>query len=107
MAKIRLDELCPCGSGKLYRDCHISMLTQNKSVIIDRSVTLKVIPEPAPNTRTIRGCTDTSSTVIYSSSGNIDLLCGNCKSILFHGASENQISRIVLLCNGCNSYNDT
>ena len=46
-------EPCPCGSGKLYGECHKAMPHTTIAVTNPSHLSLNVIPEPDPNTRTV------------------------------------------------------
>jgi hypothetical protein len=47
------EEPCPCGSGKLYGNCH-KMVLRTLTTATDLShVPLAVIPEPDPNTKAV------------------------------------------------------
>jgi hypothetical protein len=70
-----------------------------------RKIVLKVIPEPAPETKTVLVPKPNVLPVIKGV-GNIDLLCGSCNEILVEGISEGQIRNIVIRCPKCEAYNE-
>lgn len=107
MAKIDLDEPCPCGSGKIYRDCHISALLQRVLPAIDEEIFLMVIPEPDPNTRTVFESTTENTILFQGYDVGVALCCGKCRSRLTLGIARSQILGIVMKCNRCGAFNET
>jgi hypothetical protein len=69
----------------------------------DRS--LKVIPEPEPNTRVVLA-TESADIVLLTGLGDNNLLCGQCDVMLVRGVGE-VLTNVVILCAGCGSYNDS
>lgn len=59
---------------------------------------LKVIPEPKPNTRVILAPKVGEVLPVIKGNGNLNLLCGNCGSLLVKGIDEGQIRNIVIHC---------
>ena len=66
--------------------------------------TLKVIPEPDPDTRAVLA-TESVDIVLLTGLGDNHLLCGQCGAMLVRGVGE-ILSNVVILCAGCGSYND-
>ncbi len=66
---------------------------------------LKVISEPAENTRTVMTGVP-PGTPFYKSSGDVNLLCGQCDTVLAENMNPGQVKNIVLQCPECKSYND-
>jgi|SRR2546427_9313165 SEC-C motif-containing protein len=106
MAQIDPNELCPCGSGRLFKDCHGPKVKIPITPSIIEEIALRIIPEPDPNTRAV---------LIYGGEGTIAfrgfdvglaLCCGQCKSHLVVGMEREQIQNIVLKCKGCGAYNE-
>ena len=63
-------------------------------------IRLKVIPQPALNTRTV-------SVSTFKGQGDIDLLCGICGEILVEGISKGMtIGNIVIRCLKCGAFNE-
>ncbi|WP_410017216.1 SEC-C metal-binding domain-containing protein [Pseudomonas sp. 14P_5.3_Bac1] len=107
MAKIDQDEPCPCGSGQLFKDCHSRNVKRPAAPPIDKIISLKIIPEPDPNTRSIF-CRDGDSTVIFE--GFLEgtaLICGNCSKNLVIGLPKESVQNLVLHCNNCQAFNET
>jgi transcription elongation factor Elf1 len=76
-----------------------------------KSIKLRVIPEPAPKTRTVFQMNDpegkeTTKTILFKGHENTNFICGNCESILAKKVSIDTIKNLVLKCNKCGSYND-
>lgn len=69
-----------------------------------RKVRLKVIPEPAPQTRTVINLPEAGPVKgpITGQERRI-LLCGNCEAALMDGMP---ISNVVLKCNRCGEFNN-
>lgn len=107
MALIDPDEPCPCGSGKTFAECHGPRVRSPVTPEITQTLQLKVIPEPAPNTRAIF-IYDGEGTVIMSGvETGLSMNCGNCNAPLIRGLRRDQVSGLVLRCKGCGSFNDT
>jgi hypothetical protein len=105
MAKIKDDELCPCGSGVIFGECHGKKLKQEPTIM--RHFSLKVIPEPDPDSRAVFEFTG-EGTVIFRGSSSTDALdCGSCSSPLAIGLLRDQIRGAVLKCANCNAFNET
>lgn len=107
MAKISMDEPCPCGSGTLFGDCHARKVRSPAPPDINVRVPLRVIPEPDPYTRTIIENAGEGTILFQSSETSIALVCGNCGAPLAAGLQSGQIRNIVLRCSQCRAYNET
>lgn len=106
MAKIDPNELCPCQSKFLFKDCHGLKIRQPKIPEITQSVELKIIPEPDPDTRTLF-IYEGEGTVCFSGYEiGLALICGNCKSQLVVGIPKANIENIVIRCKKCGKYNE-
>lgn len=106
MAKISPDEPCPCGSGALFRDCHGPKVRIQVPPEITERVSLAVIPEPDPNTRTVFEKTGEGTSFIQGFQTGLALVCGNCSSVLAAGIHRQQIRNVVLRCKQCGAYNE-
>jgi hypothetical protein len=107
MAKIQPDELCPCSSGLLFKDCHGPKVRSQKAPEIKRRVELKVIPEPDPDSRAVFEKINDGTIIFHGFETDLALTCGKCGSDLAAGMERNQIRGIVLRCKQCGSFNDT
>lgn len=107
MAKISLDEPCPCGSGTLFRDCHAPKVRKPVPPEIKERVPLRVIPEPDPDTRTVFERTGDGTILFQGFDTNIALVCGKCGAPLAAGLQPSKIKNIVLRCKQCMAYNET
>lgn len=106
MAKINPNELCPCQSGLLFKDCHGPKVRQLKTPTITQTVELKIIPEPDPNTRTVF-IYDGEGTICFSGyEVGLELVCGSCESQLVIGIPKANIENIVIRCKNCGNYNE-
>lgn len=106
MAKIDPEESCPCGSGLLFKDCHELKIKKPKKPIITTRSSLKVIPEPDPNTRSVFIYDGEGTTAFQGYDSNLELVCGNCSSPLVSGINRNQINNIVIRCKQCGKFNE-
>ncbi|WP_318368536.1 SEC-C metal-binding domain-containing protein [Enterobacter sp.] len=106
MAKIDPNELCPCESGLLFKECHEPRIKRPEVPKIKETITLNVIPEPDPDARGV---------IIYQGEGTVAftgyevglaLLCGECNSPLVVGVPKDNINNIVIRCNACGAYNE-
>lgn len=107
MARIRPDEPCPCGSGKPFGDCHGPKVTTRVAPPITSHIRLKVIPEPAPNTKAVFEKLGSGTVLINGFDTGISYDCGTCGEPLMRGVQKGQVRGIVLRCGACCSYNDT
>ena len=101
------EEICPCGSGKLYGECH-KVMRRTTTTIADLShVPLTVIPEPDPNTRAVFEKIGTGTTFFSDPAGRYSLNCGVCGAPLAVVSNRQQVSGVVLHCAACGEFNDT
>jgi hypothetical protein len=69
---------------------------------------LKVIPEPAPGTRSVFvQPPEKAKFPFMRGQGAFDLLCGSCDSILAKNIVDGQVRGVVFKCPDCGSFNDT
>lgn len=66
---------------------------------------LRVIPEPDPKIRSVINFTG-KGTIAFTGNGDLNLLCGQCKSMLVQGVGAS-LESVVIKCNSCGAYNDT
>jgi DNA-directed RNA polymerase subunit RPC12/RpoP len=107
MAKIGQSEPCPCGSGRLFKDCHGPKVRTRTPPEIKQRISLVVLPEPDPNTCAIFEKTGDGTIFFQGFDTNIGLVCGKCSSILAAGLQREQITNLVLRCKQCGSFNAT
>ncbi len=69
-------------------------------------VSLAVIPEPEPDTRSVLVYTG-EGTVVMRGDGNLTIECGNCKAPLVVGLNTSQLQNLVLKCPQCGEFNET
>jgi hypothetical protein len=105
MAKIDPNELCPCESGLLFKECHEPKIKRPKIPEIKEAITLEVIPEPDPDTRTVFIYQGEGTVAITGYEVGLALLCGVQISTCYWGTKAN-IHNIVIRCNGCGAYNE-
>lgn len=67
--------------------------------------TLKVIPEPAPNTRAV--LQPSFEGPAMSGPEPVNLLCGGCNRPLTEGVSRTTLRNVVIKCFSCGAFNDT
>lgn len=101
------EELCPCGSGKSYGECHKAMRRTTTTVADLSHIPLMVIPEPDPNTKTVFEHTGTGTIFFSYSDGRYSLDCGACGAPLAVVSDRQQVLGIVLHCAACGEFNDT
>lgn len=106
MAKIEQNELCPCKSGLLFKECHGPKVKKPKTPDIIQTITLEVIPEPAPDSRTLFINTGEGSVTFRGYEVGLALTCGSCHAHLVVGIPRNNIRDIVIKCNVCGSFNE-
>jgi hypothetical protein len=107
MAKIKLDEACPCGSGRLYQDCHLPVRRdQRPPVEITKRYPLNVIDEPEPGTQTVLEKTGPGP-IFAGSEISVAFTCGSCGDDLIVGVPAESIVDVVLRCGTCQSYNES
>ena len=105
MARIQPEESCPCGTGESFGACHGKRLRE-ASAPPSRRISLHVIPEPDPGSRTLFKNTGLTS-VFFSGNGSDALDCGACGAPLAVGVRRQSFASIVLKCNQCGAFNDT
>ncbi len=102
------EETCPCGSGKLYGECHKVMRHTTTTGANLSHLPLTVIPEPDPNTRSVFEKTIGSGTIFFiDQQGHYSLDCGVCGAPLAVVSNRQQVSGVVLHCAACGEFNDT
>ncbi|MEX1133756.1 MAG: hypothetical protein WED83_02810 [Acidimicrobiia bacterium] len=69
-------------------------------------MSLAVIPEPEPNTRSVL-IRSGEGTVVMQGEGKVILECGNCHEPLVQGIEMKQLKNLVFKCNNCGVYNET
>jgi hypothetical protein len=104
MAKIRDDESCPCGSGKLFGECHGPRVIREVPPEIKTRTRLKVIPEPDPDTRSVFELLSKEAGFQGFDSTEA-LVCGKCGAVLVSGVARENISNIVMKCY-CGVFNE-
>lgn len=107
MAKIDPDELCPCGSGKVYRDCHLPSVNENRSPAITDHLRLVVIPEPDPGMRPVFIFSGKGTVIMRGTETGLSMDCGRCGAPLVTGVRRTQFQGVVFKCNSCGAFNDT
>lgn len=108
MAKIQDDEPCPCGSGKTFGECHGKKLRERAALEITGHISLKVIPEPDPNSRTIfEKMPETGTIFLQGYESKEAMECGSCGAPLAVGISREAATSIVFKCAQCGAFNDT
>jgi hypothetical protein len=106
MAKIDPKEPCPCGSGKIFEHCHGPRVKPKVAPQITDRVSLRVIPEPDPNTRTVFQLTGSATLLIQGFETGLSLDCGGCGTPLVTGIHREQIQNIVIRCKNCKAFNE-
>lgn len=106
MAKISDEELCPCGSEKIFGECHGPKTRDRRPVKISKTIRLATIPEPDPGTRSVFEKTSDGSVVFRSHNSETALICGNCEAHLVEGLGVGQIQGVVIKCNVCGEFNE-
>jgi hypothetical protein len=106
MAEINPKELCPCGSGKTFGDCHLPHVKHGPPPITEH-IRLRVIPEPDPNTRAVFTFTGEGTLGVTGEASGLSMDCGGCGSALIQGVAWGDIRGIVIKCNNCGRYNET
>jgi hypothetical protein len=74
-----------------------------------RKITMKVVPEPERNTRSIIRAKKADSTVIFVGNESVTYLCGVCDAVLSRGLDLKRRfapPAPALSCNRCGSCND-
>jgi SEC-C motif-containing protein len=107
MAKIEDDEICPCGSGQSFGQCHGKKIRERSVPQITQHIRLDVIPEPDSNSRSVFQKMPGTGTVVfqgYESTESLD--CGSCGAPLAVGIRPGLISSVVLQCAACRAFNE-
>jgi uncharacterized Zn finger protein len=63
----------------------------------------KIIPEPTPGTRQV---IDQKSLPVAVSSGDVNVQCGSCGSVLIQGLVGAEFGDIVIKCPRCGAFNE-
>ena len=71
-----------------------------------RTIRMAVIPEPAPNTRSVLMYVG-PGTVAMRGQDNVTMVCGNCGSPILEGMKTIQVRNLVFRCNKCGAFNET
>jgi DNA-directed RNA polymerase subunit RPC12/RpoP len=71
-----------------------------------KEISLSVIEEPKPSSRTIIQSKKGKIFVFFEGEGNIRYKCGNCQAIIAERIWNLSINGIVVLCPSCRSYNE-
>jgi hypothetical protein len=73
-----------------------------------RRLKLAVIPEPAPNTRSVLVLGEPGTIIMRGKDApNLIFECGLCDSPLIVGMRTSQVQSLVFKCNGCGAFNET
>lgn len=107
MAKIDTDEPCPCGSGKLFKECHAPKVKKRVTPEITQELKLKVIAEPDPNTRTVLIYKGEGTVLMAGFDVGLALTCGQCNAHLVVGVPRENFNNIVIKCNNCGAFNES
>lgn len=106
MAKIDPDELCPCGSGLLFKECHELKINKPKVPTINEEIILNIIPEPDPGTRVVFIRKGEGTICFRGYEVGLAMLCGKCKSQLIVGIPRENFLHAVIRCNKCGAFNE-
>lgn len=107
MVKILEDEACPCGSGRLYQDCHIALRMPATSPPATEKINCIVIPEPFPNSRQVSKRVGSNKGPFWIGQNNAPSYhCGKCETTLVTGMPFYFIKDAVFCCPECSSYNE-
>lgn len=108
MADIDPNEPCPCGSGKTFDLCHKPRMRQPLALAdCTEAVKLAVIPKPPFKTASVMEHRGEGTIFIQGYEAKLRHDCGSCAAPLIVGLPPGRVSRLVLRCNACGSYNDT
>ena len=88
MAKINPEELCPCESGLLFKECHGPKVKVLQTPEITQKISLNVIPEPDPNTRAVFIYNGDGTVIFTGYDVGLALICGQCESHLVEGVPK-------------------
>ncbi len=70
----------------------------------DRTIVMRVIPEPPSMTRTILVPDFQGPAVV--SEGPLDYICGTCALVLLKGVAVGMVQKVVIRCGGCGTFNE-
>lgn len=104
MAKIESEEQCPCGSGKVFAECHELLIATVEPVITERS-SLRVVPEPDPGTASVFRKTDEGTVFFRGMETGLAQCWGNCGEPLIVGLTAGAIQGLIFQCSNCGSFN--
>jgi hypothetical protein len=107
MVAIDPNEVCPCGSGKLFKDCHALKIKVDVVPPITKRIKLKVIPEPAHESRGVIYYRGEGTIAFKGFEVGLAMDCGKCQAPLVVGVPQNAIRHLVIRCKQCGSFNDT
>ena len=65
---------------------------------------MKVIPEPAPNTRSVLA--PTFKGPVIQSEGPLSYACGQCETTLMRNVDYKQVRQVVIKCFACGAFNE-
>lgn len=65
---------------------------------------MKVIPEPAPDTRSV--LVPTFKGPAMKGNGALSYTCGSCDTTLFRNMDYKAVQGLVVKCGGCGSFNE-
>ena len=70
--------------------------------------TLRIVPKPDLQTQAVIDYSG-EGTIAINSKGDLNLLCGQCESVLVQGVgnSVEDVGNVVIKCNKCGAFNDT
>jgi len=71
-----------------------------------RTIRMMVIPEPAPNTRSVLLYTG-PGTVVMRGQWNVTMVCGKCASPLLEGVKTAILQNMVVRCQNCGAFNES
>ena len=106
MAKIDPNEMCPCGSGKLFKECHEPQILYPVTPDITQEVRLRVIPEPEPGSRSLFVYQGEGTVCFRSYQVGLALCCGRCGAHLVVGLYRGQLQDLVFKCKACGAFNE-
>ena len=72
-----------------------------------RTIALRVIPEPEPDTRSVLSMVGSGTVALKGDGSNLVMECGNCGAPLIEGAPMTSVQNLVFRCNRCGEYNET
>ena len=70
--------------------------------------TLRVIPEPKPNTRSVMIQNEGEVPFVFmKGGGSEDLICGSCDALLCESVAWANLRGVVFKCPMCGTFNDS